>query len=99
MAAGVRIGYAPVSERHVCSKDERRLGIDPPPVSWRAGRAPRKESNTDMPDSEEFRPDDLLPFSPDTPLMEGMPVVAVDGEPLGTVGEDGADRFKVAAPL
>jgi hypothetical protein len=52
-----------------------------------------------MPDSDAIRQDELLPFSPDTPLMEGMPVVDEDGEPLGTVGEDATDRFRVAAPL
>jgi hypothetical protein len=52
-----------------------------------------------MPDRDDIRPEDLLPFAPDTPLMEGMPVVDEEGEPLGTVGEDAGDRFRVAAPL
>jgi hypothetical protein len=33
------------------------------------------------------------------PLAEGVPVVTADGEVLGTVGEVGADRFQVRAPL
>ena len=41
----------------------------------------------------------LLPFSTDTPLMEGTPVDAADGEVLGTVAEDAGDRFKISAPL
>lgn len=41
----------------------------------------------------------LLPVSSQAPLMLGTPVVAADGEVLGTVGEDAGDRFKVAAPL
>lgn len=32
-------------------------------------------------------------------LIEGVPVVTSDGEPLGTVGEVAADRFKVNAPM
>lgn len=35
----------------------------------------------------------------DRPLVAGMPLVTVDGDVLGTVGEVAADRFKVAAPM
>ena len=51
---------------------------------------------------EENRPlreGDLLPFAMDTPLMEGTPVEAADGEVLGTVAEEAGDRFKISAPL
>lgn len=42
---------------------------------------------------------ELLPYSgPDT-LMAGTPVVARDGDVLGTVDGDAGDRFKVAAPM
>lgn len=41
----------------------------------------------------------LLPVDADAPLMFGLPVVAADGEVLGTVDEDVAGRFKVAAPM
>lgn len=47
-----------------------------------------------MPGAENFVP---LPL--DQPLMEGTPLVAADGEALGTVSEVAADRFKVAVPL
>jgi len=43
--------------------------------------------------------EDLLPFSMDTPLMEGTPVEAADGAVLGTVAEDAGDRFKISTPL
>ena len=52
-----------------------------------------------MSENEEMGTDELLPFSADSPLMIGTPVVAADGETLGTVGEDAGDRFKVAAPM
>jgi hypothetical protein len=52
-----------------------------------------------MSETEETSAGDLLPFSADSPLMPGTPVVDVDGEALGTVGEDAGDRFKVAAPM
>jgi hypothetical protein len=41
----------------------------------------------------------LLPISTEAPLMVGTPVVAIDGDVLGTVDNDTADRFKVAAPM
>ncbi|MGD9893357.1 MAG: hypothetical protein AB7R89_14355 [Dehalococcoidia bacterium] len=41
----------------------------------------------------------LLPIAVDAPLMIGTPLVAVDGEVLGTVDEDVGGRFKVAAPM
>jgi hypothetical protein len=43
--------------------------------------------------------DSLLPIDEGTPLMVGMPVVASDGESLGTVDGVAGDRFKVAALL
>ena len=46
-------------------------------------------------DGSEERP--LLPIAGDGPLMIGTPVVALDGEVLGTVSEDVGERFKVAA--
>jgi hypothetical protein len=41
----------------------------------------------------------LLPIAADAPLMIGLPVVAADGEVLGTVDEEVAGRFKVAAMM
>ncbi len=41
----------------------------------------------------------LIPFDEGAPLMVGTPVVASDGESLGTVDGVAADRFKVAALL
>ena len=52
-----------------------------------------------MSEMQEMSAGDLLPFSADSPLMTGTPVVDEDGEALGTVGEDAGDRFKVAAPM
>ena len=52
-----------------------------------------------MSQMDETSAGDLLPFSADSPLMTGTPVVDEDGEALGTVGEDAGDRFKVAAPM
>jgi hypothetical protein len=53
-------------------------------------------ADNEAPASEE---QSLLPIAVDAPLMIGLPVVAADGEVLGTVDEDVAGRFKVAAPM
>ena len=42
---------------------------------------------------------EFVPLPLDQPLMDGTPVVASDGESLGTVAEVATDRFKVAVPL
>ena len=52
-----------------------------------------------MADDDELRRADLLPFSAETPMMTGAPVVDEDGETLGTVDVDAGDRFKVATML
>lgn len=59
---------------------------------------------TEQPDSngDQLAAEDagtLLPFSSENPLMVGMPVVAIDGEVLGTVAEERDGLFKVAAML
>jgi hypothetical protein len=41
----------------------------------------------------------FVPIPLETPLMDGTPVVAADGESLGTIAEVATDRFKVAVPL
>lgn len=55
-----------------------------------------ESTEDESPDAEDGS---LLPVDLDAPLMFGLPVVAADGEVLGTVDEDVAGRFKVAAPL
>lgn len=50
------------------------------------------------PDSDDAA-GNLLPFDRESTLMVGTPLVSVDGEVLGTVGDDDGGRFKVAAPL
>jgi hypothetical protein len=55
-----------------------------------------ESADGEAPDAEE---QPLLPVDIDAPLMFGLPVVASDGEVLGTVDEDAGGRFKVAAPM
>lgn len=57
------------------------------------------ESGSAGDDTAGTEADALIPIATDAPLMIGNPVVAADGDVLGTVDEDAGDRFKVAAPM
>jgi hypothetical protein len=59
----------------------------------------RREDDAEIEDVPDIDDDpELVGEAPDA-LMIGLPVVTEDGDVLGTVGEDSADRFKVAAPM